>query len=134
MTTQGVIVIILIGIAYLLWIISLVRRGRLHVSYAVLYVLAALVTMPIVAIPPLLQFVTDTMGAIFPVSALSLLAFGVLFATQIYLLSQLSILAKRISMIAQHIAIQEGLTNDPSAFRSAGTPEMPLPVQQQDAT
>jgi hypothetical protein len=134
MTTQGTIVVILIGIAYLLWIVSLVRRGRLHVSYAVLYVLAALVTMPIIAIPPLLQFVTDTMGAIFPVSALSLLAFGVLFATQIYLLSQLSILSKRIALIAQHIAIQEGLTLDPPAFISATPPEAPLPVQQQDAS
>ncbi|GAB4538286.1 MAG: hypothetical protein Kow0063_25940 [Anaerolineae bacterium] len=107
MTSQGVIVLALIGFAYILWIINLVRGGKLHVTYGVLWIFWVTVGVLIVAIPPVLGWVTTIVGAVFPASALSLLAFGLLFAMQIYLLSQLSVLSRRIALIAQHIAIVE---------------------------
>jgi hypothetical protein len=106
-TIQGVLVVILIAVAYLLWMINLVRRGRLYVGYAVIWFWLAAITILIVAIPGLLFFVTDAVGALFPVSALTLLAFGFLFGMQIYLLSQMTIMSRRIQQIAQYIAIKE---------------------------
>lgn len=107
MTIQGVLTVVLIAVAYLLWMINLVRRGRLYVGYAVIWFGLAIITIPIVAIPALLFFVTDIVGALFPVSALTLLAFGFLFGMQIYLLSQMTIMSRRIAQIAQYIAIKE---------------------------
>ncbi len=106
MTAQGIIILVLMGIAYLLWIVNLTRHGKLHAAYAVVWVFWVLLGMLILAIPPLLNLVTRMVGAVFPASALSVLAFGVLFAMQIYLLSQLSILSRRLSLIAQYIAIE----------------------------
>jgi hypothetical protein len=107
MTTQGVLVVLLIVIGYLLWIVNLVRRQKLHAAYAVVWIFWLILGGIIIALPGLLDFLTKAIGAIFPVSALTLLAFGALFAMQIYLLSQLSILSRRISLIAQHIAIED---------------------------
>ena len=107
MTTQGSLVLSLIGIAYLLWIVNLTRKGKLYVGYSVIWVVWIILGILVVGIPPLLDLVTDVTGALFPASALSVLAFGLIFAMQIYLLSQLSILSHRIASIAQHIAITE---------------------------
>jgi hypothetical protein len=106
-TIQGVLVVVLIAVAYLLWMVNLVRRGRLYVGYAVIWFGLAAITIPIVAIPGLLLFVTDLFGALIPVSALTFLAFAFLFGMQIYLLSQMTIMSRRIAQIAQYIAIKE---------------------------
>ena len=42
MTIQGIIVLILIGLALVLWLLDLVRRDRLYVGYGVVFILARL--------------------------------------------------------------------------------------------
>lgn len=105
MTTQGNIVLWLVGLGYLLWIVSLTRRGKLYVGYAVIWVFWTILGLVVISFQPLLNFLTTLLGAVFPVSALSLLAFALLFAMQIYLLSQLSILSRRVALIARHVAL-----------------------------
>jgi membrane protein implicated in regulation of membrane protease activity len=90
-----------------LWILNLIRLRRLHIAYGVAWVFWIILGILIVTIEPLLNLVTSAVGAVFPASALSVLAFGLLFAMQIYLLSQLSILSRRILLIAQHIALED---------------------------
>ncbi|MBN1311269.1 MAG: DUF2304 domain-containing protein [Anaerolineae bacterium] len=110
MKTQGIIILVLIGATYLAWVVNLTRQGKLHVSYAVVWVVLILLGVLIVIVPPLLYLMSRVVGTVFPTSTLSVLAFGVLFAMQIYLLSQLSILSQRVSRIAQQIAIDKADT------------------------
>jgi hypothetical protein len=107
MTPQGVLVLSMIGIVYLVWITRLIRRGKLHISYGVVWIVWIVLGVAIVAIQPLLQLVTTLVGAVYPASALALLAFGLLFAMQVYLLTQITILNQRIVAIAEHLAVTE---------------------------
>ena len=107
MTAQSIFVLGLIGLAYAIWIINLTRRGKMYVGYAVVWLVWSVLGFLIVALPSLLNFVTQLIGAIVPANALTVLGFALLFAMQIYLLSQLSIISRRVTLIAQHIAIEK---------------------------
>jgi hypothetical protein len=107
MTAQGIFVLWIFSLAYLLWIVNLSRRGRLFAGYAVVWVVWVLLGLLIITFRPLLDLITWLVGATYPASALTLLAFAVLFAMQIYLLSQLSILSRRIALLAQSVAIDK---------------------------
>jgi hypothetical protein len=105
MTAQGIFVLWIVGLGYLLWIVSLTRSGKLYIGYAVVWVFWSILGLLVITFQPLLNLLTTALGAVFPVSALSLLAFVLLFAMQIYLLSQLSILSRRVALIARHVAL-----------------------------
>ena len=75
MSTQGIILIDLIAIGLLFLTLNLFRIKRLYVGYAVVWSLAICGLMVLVSVPPLLAFATKVVGAIFPASAVSLLAF-----------------------------------------------------------
>jgi hypothetical protein len=107
MTAQGNIVLWIVGLGYLLWIVNLTRRGKLYIGYAVVWVFWSLLGLVVITFQPLLNFLTAALGAVFPVSALTLMAFALLFAMQIYLLSQLSILSRRVSLIARYVALND---------------------------
>jgi len=105
MTAQGIVVLWTVGLGYLLWIVNLTRRGKLYIGYTVIWVFWTVLGLVIISFQPLLNLITSALGAVFPASALSLLAFALLFAMQIYLLSQLSILSRRVALIARHVAL-----------------------------
>jgi hypothetical protein len=106
MTVHGTIILLIIGLALLLWILNLVRRDRLYAEYGVFLSLAIAGVMLVVAIPPLLAGVTRMVGAIFPVSALTLLALGFIFVTLVYVLTQVTIVSNRLAAAIQELAVQ----------------------------
>jgi hypothetical protein len=107
MTTRGILFLAFVGVSYLFWISRLMIRRRLHPVYGAVWVFWMLIGLSIVFIEPLLNWVTSFVGATFPASALTLLAFVLLFGMQIYLLSQLSIVSRRVTQIAQSLAIEK---------------------------
>ena len=106
MTVQGAVLLVLMGLALLLWILNLVRRDRLYVGYGVIFVLAILSVIVILSVPTLLTFVTRLVGAVFPASALTLLAFGFIVLMLVYVLTQVTILSNRLAVLIQELAIQ----------------------------
>ena len=120
MTVQGAIVLVLLGLALLLWILNLVRRDRLYVGYGVIFVLAILSVIVILSIPPLLNFVTRLVGAVFPASALTLLAFGFIVLMLVYVLTQVTILSNRLAVLIQEIAIRRAQENAERGSKPAG--------------
>jgi hypothetical protein len=106
MTVQGIIVLILIGLALVLWLLDLVRRDRLYVGYGVVFILSILAVILILAVPPLLKFVTHLVGAVFPASALTLLALCFIVFTLIYVLTQVTIVSNRLATVVQELAVQ----------------------------
>ncbi len=107
MTIQGIIVLDLIGCVLLLWILDQVRRDRLYVGYGVIFVLTILGAILILSVPPLLTLVTKLVGAVFPVSALTLLAFCFIIFMLVYVLTQVTLLSNRLATVTQQLAIQQ---------------------------
>ena len=108
MSLQGIILLDLFGLFLIGLIINLVRTRKLHPGFAVIWLLALVGMIILVSIPPLLFFVTQVVvGAVFPASALTLLAFVLVFAMLIFFSMQLSIISARQVEMAQKIALYE---------------------------
>src|SRR5215472_14323474 len=106
MTVHGTIVLLIAGLTLQLWILNLVRRDRLYAGYGVFLSVSIAGVMLVVAVPPLLAGVTRMVGAIFPVSALTLLALGFIFVTLVYVLTQVTIVSNRLAAAIQELAVQ----------------------------
>jgi len=106
MTFQGIIVLNLIAILLLLWVLNLVRHGRLYVGYGVIFVAAIIGTMLLLSVPWLQLFVTRVIGAVFPASALTLLALCFIVLMLLYILTQITIVSNRLSKLVQQLAIE----------------------------
>lgn len=107
MTLQGILVLDAIGLLFIVWIVNLVRTGKLHVGYGVLWLVASGAVVVLVSVPPLLAAVTAAVGALFPASALSLLGFVFVFATLILFSVQLSKLSERQERLVETIGLLE---------------------------
>ena len=107
MTGHGVGVLTLIGLVLIVWISDLVRRDRLYVGYGVLLIISIVGVVPVLLVPRLLSVVTRLVGAVFPASALTLLALTFIVVGLIYVLTQLTILSNRVATLIQELAVQQ---------------------------
>lgn len=105
---RAVLVLNLMGLFFLLWILNLVRHGRLYVGYGVIFIAAIVGTMVTLSVPQLLLGVTHLVGAIFPASALTLLAIAFIVLMLLYVLSQLTLVSNRLAVLIQELAIERG--------------------------
>lgn len=112
MSTYGIILIDLVGIGLILLILNLVRTKKLHVSYAVVWCLAIISLIAVISIPPLLNFLPKAVGATFPASAISLLAFVFIFLVLIFFSVQLSLISSRQTALIQKLALEELLSKE----------------------
>lgn len=107
MTLQGIVVLNLIAVALLLWVANLVRRGALYAGYGVIFILVTLSVMIVLSVPQLLSLLVRLVGAVFPVSALTLLALCFIVFMLVYILAQVTVLSNRLATLAQGLAIQQ---------------------------
>ena len=115
MSIQGIILIDLMGLGLIFLILNLVRTKKLHVAYAVIWFLAVTGLMIMISVPPFLVLLPKVVGAIFPASALSLLAFVFIFLILIFFSVQLSAISARQVELAQALALNELLTQEEQA-------------------
>jgi hypothetical protein len=123
MSLQGIIFIDIVGIALIVLIINLIRTKKLHVGFAAIWFLAVILLMTLVSIPPLLNMIPKLVGAQYPASAISLLAFVFIFLMLIFFSVQLSLMSTRQVELIQALAIQELLLSEKKS-------EIPLPNQE----
>ncbi len=114
MSTQGIVLIDLVGLGLIVLILNLVRTQMLHARYAAIWLVAVLALMLVISIPQALAWVTVAVGAIYPASALSLLAFVFIFVMLVYFSVQLTLLSERQVRLIQAMALRE-LRDQPSA-------------------
>jgi hypothetical protein len=112
MSVQGILLLDFIGLLLMLMTVNLVRTRRLYVVYAVVWLLAVLLMMTIISIPPLLAFVTVAVGATYPASAMTLLALVLVFGMLILFSMQLSTIAARQIEMAQAMALREQMSEE----------------------
>ena len=120
MSLQGIILIDLLGIGMMILIINLIRTKKLYIGYAVLWFLAITGLMIIISIPPLLENLPRMVGATYPASALSLIAFVLIFLVLIFFSVQLSIISARQVELIQTIALQELMQKNGQAAKVTG--------------
>ena len=111
MTTQGIIVLIAVGLTLLVWILDLVRRDRLYVGYGIIFIVTILGALLVLLVPPLLGGITRLVGALFPASALTLLALCFIVFMLVYVLAQITVVSNRLVIVVQELAIRQA---DPS--------------------
>jgi hypothetical protein len=129
MTTQGIVVLTLIGLALLVWILDLVRRDRLYVGYGVVLILSIAGVVLVLLAPPLLTLVTRLVGAVFPASALTLLALCFIFFMLVYILTQVTIVSNRLAALIQELAIERAQEASRAGHvETPGTPSTSLPA------
>lgn len=118
MTFHGIVMINLMAAVLVLWVLNLVRRGRLYVGYGVLFIVVSVSTAVIVSVPELLMLVTRLVGAVYPVSALTLLAFGFIAFMFVYILTQLTIVSNRLATVVQELALRQAKEQAETVNRS----------------
>jgi hypothetical protein len=125
MSTQGIILIDIIGLGLILLTLNLVRTHKLYVGYAVMWTLAVAGAMVLISIPPLMSFITVSVGATFPASAVTLLAFVFIFIVLIFFSVELSVISSRQTELAQALALNELLRKEQRLKINAETNRQP---------
>jgi hypothetical protein len=124
MTFQGIVILNLIALALLLWVGNLVRRGSLYVGYGVIFIIVILGVIITVSVPALLSLLVRLVGAVFPVSALTLLALCFIVFMLIYILTQVTVLSNRLTVLVQGLAIEQARAEAGSLAARRGAPEI----------
>jgi hypothetical protein len=106
MTPQGIILIDSLALLFIVFVLLLLRSGRIYAGYAALWIASSVGLAILISIRPLLAFVTDAVGAIFPVSALTLLAFVLIFLVLILFSVKLTELHERQTTLIQALALR----------------------------
>jgi hypothetical protein len=117
MSIHGIIFIDLVALSIIGLIVNLVRTRKLNVGYAVIWLLALSGVIALVSFSPLLEFITHSVGAIYPASAVSLLAFVFIFLVLIFFSIQLSKLLFQQNELIQYLALKELLEKEKQATR-----------------
>jgi Uncharacterized conserved protein (DUF2304) len=112
MTTQGIIIIDLAGLALIALIVNLVRTRKLYVGYAAIWLLSTAGLLLTVSIPALLDAVTEAAGAVFPVSALTLLALIFIIVMLIFFSVKLTTLSEHQTELIQTFALKDLLARE----------------------
>jgi hypothetical protein len=120
MTTHGIMVLGLMGLVLLLWVLSLVRRGRLYVGYGALFLVAIIATIVALAFPPILSAASWLIGTNLPASTLTLLALAFVIAVLVYIFTQITVISNRLAAVVQELAIQGALEARSDPAESTG--------------
>ncbi len=88
-----------------------------------MFVLIILSTILILAVPTLLTFITNLVGAIFPTSALTLLALCFILFLLVYILTQVTLISNRLTTVVQELAIHRAKEESAAKSNSRNSSE-----------
>jgi hypothetical protein len=116
----GLLLVDFLALVLLLWVLNLVRVGRLYVGYGVLLVLVLVGGAITVSAPALAARVGSALGALFPSpsAGVALLGLAFLLTMLVYVLSQVTVLANRLSTLVQELALERARRGSKAAPRS----------------
>ena len=128
MSLHGVIIIDLLAVLFIAGVLYLMQAGWLYASYAALWIGSTLALATLVSVPPLLAFVTSAVGAVIPVSALTLLAFILIVLVLVLFSVKLTELHERQTTLIQALALQA--LDDRERRASGGQADSPAQPQR----
>jgi hypothetical protein len=107
MTLLGAALLDVLGLLLVLWLLNLVRLGRLYVGYALVLVLSIVGTLCVASVPPLRAMASALLSALFPGAELVVVACGVFLLILVYVLTQITLIASRLSSLVQELALRD---------------------------
>jgi hypothetical protein len=105
-TPAGVIAGALTGCILLIWVVNLIRNGRLYVGYGVIFVFGTLAAIAVLVVPRLLEAVSALSVALVPVPSLSIGAIVIMLFLLVYVFTQITVLSNRVMHLTQELAIR----------------------------
>ncbi|HET7294253.1 MAG TPA: hypothetical protein VFM88_17650 [Vicinamibacteria bacterium] len=106
MTWTGGLVIDALALAFLIWVLNLVRIGRLYVGYGVILVALAAASAGVVSITPLRAATQAALARLFGAGGPLVVALCMLVLLLAYVLTQVTLLASRLATLVQELAIR----------------------------
>jgi uncharacterized membrane protein YcjF (UPF0283 family) len=94
------------GVLLIVWLFNLIRRGRLYVGYGAIFVLVTAAGLVALSIPALLQRFNRLGTLLYSAAGLVVLAIAFVLLMLIYILSQLTQLSNRVTLLAQELALR----------------------------
>lgn len=109
MSAAGLIAIGLAGILLVLWVLNLVRVGRLYVGYGVILVMIVVAVLGTLSWTPLARGADAFLGVLFPSPpvAAAALSIGFFLVMLVYVLGQITVLSNRLAVLVQELAIEK---------------------------
>lgn len=107
MTVKAQIILLVILLVALIFIIGVVRKGKLHLKYALPWLACVIVLAALVAIPNAIQGLASLLGIYSPVNMVFFLGFVFLLAIVFVLTMSLSKMTARIRQLSQAVALLE---------------------------
>jgi hypothetical protein len=128
MTALGLLVLDILGLLLFLWLLNLVRLGRLYVGYALALVVSVGMTLTVLSVPLLRQSAQRLLNGLFPGAEALFVACVVFVIVLVYALTRLTFIANRLLTLVQELALrdaaQQATLTPPSARNER--PESPL--------
>jgi hypothetical protein len=129
MASNTQLVSILASSLLLLGVLELVRRRRLMERYALLWLLAAIVTLALAAWPGALGQISKAIGIAYPPTALFVVAFAFVLFLLLHFSTVVSRLSDQTKVLAQRVALLEERVTEAERPRAEGDLEPGDPVE-----
>jgi hypothetical protein len=126
-STSAHILVVMLALATTLFIVRLVALRQLRSKYALLWLVIAVVLLPLAAVPSLLDDVAHWLGFSYAPAFFFLVAIGFLFAVVIHFSWELSRLEGRVRTLAEELAI-ERVRAEEAEQRDEGRADRPPPA------
>jgi len=106
-TLTGTLVLDVVGLLLVLWVLNLVRLGRLYVGYGIVLLSGIAGTVGVASVPRARAAVGAVLGALFPGAELVVVACAAFALILIYTLAQITRIANRLAALVQEQALSD---------------------------
>jgi len=113
MTSLGALALLVATVLTVLWVLDLVRRGRLYVGYGIVLLVLLGSVAGVTTLAPVRRFVGLGLDALYPAEPLAVVGISAVVLLLIYVLHQLSILSDRVARLTQEIALRNSRDKGP---------------------
>jgi hypothetical protein len=107
MSLRGQIVIVVVSLLVIVFVLDALRRGKINEEYCLCWILVMIATDAIVLCRQFLAAITHLVGALVPISTLTMLSLMFVLALLIYFTMKISVLTNQVKELIQAAALQK---------------------------
>ena len=112
MTAAGAVLLLVAAALMALWILDLVRRGRLYVGYGIVLLTLLALVVGVAVVSPARRLAAAALFTLYPSEPIATIGLGAVLLLLVYVLHQLSVLSDRVATLTQELAIRDALRAD----------------------
>jgi hypothetical protein len=106
-SVRGQLFIVTISVLLIIYVLDALRRKKINEEYCLWWICIMIATDFLVLNPPLLLKITHVIGALVPISTLTLFALVFIIAILIYFSMKISILTNQVRSLIQTVSLQK---------------------------